>query len=174
MTSVQEPVLKDAQKYMPLGQVGMSQTMAEPIFPRVRISTTHDIRVVGERFYTHGEQSAHRTAQSQTNFSATATNEVGVTQLGESLEETGTLESAVPVGATGTMGSTMDSPTRRAPIVVDFEDRFVYNLPQQTNAQEAATRVYSINGILTKNNPFEGPKLRDGTGFGMTGFSMPE
>ena len=42
-------------------------------------------------------------------------------------------------------------------------------VPEGTNAPEAATRVTRVNGILTKNNPYVEPMARDGSKFGPPG-----
>jgi Ca2+-binding EF-hand superfamily protein len=51
--------------------------------------------------------------------------------------------------------------TRKTP----FEERFKIQPPEQTGAQEAATRVYNRNGVLCRSDPFVAPADRFGNAF---------
>merc|ERR1719408_1046450 len=156
MSSVVAPVLQDAHKYQPLGVCGMQQQLPDVVYPRTRLTELHDIRTTGDTYYTHGG-AKHRAALEATQAT---------------LAPDGA-EADVPLGATTeALQETLAEPPaevkRRDPVCIDYEDRFVHQPPEVTNAQEAATRVYSVNGILTKNNPYEAPVMRTGGTFTAT------
>jgi len=54
-----------------------------------------------------------------------------------------------------------------------FEARYKKALPANSNAQEAAVRVYNTGGVLRRSDPFVGPKDRFGNAFKQTQFSDP-
>ena len=155
MSTVAEPVLRDGAKYKDpcmrgQGQMGMSQTQAKVMYSRVRLTETHDIRTTGETYYTHGG-AAHRAT------------------MDAAVEETAPADTTLMETEPAPLGATMETlpgaAATRAPVCIDFEDRFVYSVPEGTNAPEAATRVTRVNGILTKNNPYVEPMARDGSKF---------
>jgi Ca2+-binding EF-hand superfamily protein len=54
-----------------------------------------------------------------------------------------------------------------------FEERYKKPLPPNTNAQEAAVRVYNSGGVLKRSDPFVGPKDRFGNSFKPTQWADP-
>lgn len=56
---------------------------------------------------------------------------------------------------------------------IPYETRYKKPLPQGTNAQEAAVRVYNTGGVLKRSDPFVGPKDRFGNEFKPTSYADP-
>ena len=151
---VSVPPLSEPQRHVQCGQVGLSDQVANPLFPRTTLKQIQTIRMQGEAYYglgSHGAKGADTLpAPAMTDAAATFEKTAEPVPLGATLAEGMETDPALP---------------KRKPIVVDYEDRFVYSVPPSTHAPEAATRVTRVGGILTKNDPFAAPVSRFGTPF---------